>query len=153
MPKIDIANLPVDSRTGYPAPFVRAVIGRERKRLGKAAGLDQFGVNLTTLKPGAASSQRHWHEIEDEFVYVLEGEVVLVEDDGEHVLKPGDAAGFRANDRNGHQLVNKSNRDAVYLEIGARSKHERAEYPDIDLMVIRDDKGMRYMHKNGDLYD
>ena len=152
MPKIDIANLPLDTRTGYPAPFDRAVIGRARKRLGNAVGLDQFGVNLTRLKPGAASAQRHWHEKEDEFVYILEGEAVLVENDGKTILKPGDAAGFKANSRNGHQLVNRSNRDAVYLEVGTRSKHERVEYPDVDLMVIRDDRGMRYTHRNGDPY-
>jgi uncharacterized cupin superfamily protein len=152
MPKIDIAKLPVDTRTGYPPPFVRAVVGRQRKRLGNAAGLDQFGVNLTTLKPGAASAQRHWHEKEDELVFILEGEVVLIEDGGETMLKPGDAAGFKANTPNGHHLVNKTNRDAVYLEIGTRSKYERAEYPDVDLMVVRDDKGMRYTHKNGDPY-
>ncbi len=152
MPKIDVANLPVDTRTGYPKPFDRVVIGRERKRLGNAVGLDQFGVNLTTLKPGAASALRHWHENEDEFVYVLAGEVELIEDEGACVLKPGDAAGFKANSRNGHQLVNRSNRDALYLEIGTRSKHERAHYPDVDLMVIRDDKGMRYTHKNGEPY-
>src|ERR1700688_2041103 len=136
MPKIDIANLNADSVTGYPEPFRQAVLGRSRKRLGNAAGLDQFGVNLTTLKPGAASALRHWHEKEDELVYVLEGEVVLIEDDGETLLKPGDAAGFKANVRNGHQLVNRSTRDAAYLEIGTRSQHERAEYPDIDLVMI-----------------
>jgi uncharacterized cupin superfamily protein len=152
MPKIDIAKLPVDTRTGYPPPFDRVVVGRERKRLGNAAGLDQFGVNLTTLKPGAASALRHWHEQEDELVFILEGEVVLIEDGGEIVLKPGDAAGFKASVPNGHHLVNRTDRDAVYLEIGTRSKHERAAYPDVDLMAIRDDKGMRYTHKNGDLY-
>lgn len=152
MPKIDIDKLPVDTRTGYPAPYDRVVVGRERKRLGNAVGLDQFGVNLTTLKPGAASALRHWHEQEDELVFVLEGEVVLVEDDGETVLGPGDAAGFRANSGVGHQLVNKSARDAVYLEVGARSKYERVEYPDVDLKVVRDDKGMRYTHKNGEPY-
>jgi uncharacterized cupin superfamily protein len=153
MPKIDIGKLPTDSRTNYPSPFDRVVEGRSRKRLGNAAGLDQFGVNLTTLKPGAASALRHWHEKEDELIYVLEGEVVLVEDEGETVLKAGDAAGFKANSRNGHQLVNKSDRDAVYLEIGTRSKHERVDYPGVDLMVIRDDKGARYTHKNGDPYE
>ena len=152
MPKIDIAKLPVDSRTNYPEPFNRAVAGRSRKRLGNAAGLDQFGVNLTTLKPGAASALRHWHEKEDELVYVLEGEVVLIEDDGETVLKSGDAAGFKANVRNGHHLVNKSSRDAVYLEIGTRAQHERAEYPDVDLLVIRDEQGARYTHKDGKPY-
>ncbi len=152
MPKIDIANLPVDTRTNYPKPFDRVVVGRERKRLGNAVGLDQFGVNLTTLKPGAASALRHWHEKEDELIYMLEGEVVLIEDDGETVLKPGDAAGFKADSRNGHHLVNKTNRDAVYLEIGTRSKHERVDYPDVDLMVVRDDKGARYTHRNGERY-
>jgi uncharacterized cupin superfamily protein len=142
MPKIDIGKLPTDTRTNYPAPFDRVVVGRERKRLGNAAGLDQFGVNLTTLKPGAASALRHW-----------QGEVVLVEDDGETVLKAGDAAGFKANSRNGHQLVNRSDHNAVYLEIGTRSKHERVDYPGVDLMVIRDDQGMRYTHKNGDPYE
>ena len=153
MPKIDIAKLRVDTRSGYPPPFDRVVVGRERKRLGNAAGLDQFGVNLTTLKPGAASALRHWHEKEDELVFVLEGEVVLIEDGGETVLKPGDAAGFKANTPNGHQLINKTDRDAVYLEIGTRCKHERVDYPDVDLMMIRDEHGARYTHKNGDPYE
>jgi len=152
MPRIDIANLPVDVRTNYPPPYDRAVVGRSRKRLGNAAGLDQFGVNLTTLKPGAASALRHWHEREDELVYVLEGEVMLIEDDGEIILKAGDAAGFKANVPNGHHLVNKSGRDAVYLEIGTRSQHERAEYPEADLVVIRDEQGARYTHKDGSPY-
>jgi uncharacterized cupin superfamily protein len=153
MPKIEVAKLPVDSRTNYPSPFDRVVAGRQRRRLGNAAGLDQFGVNLTTLKPGAASALRHWHEKEDELVYVLEGEVVLIEDGGETVLKAGDAAGFKANSGNGHHLVNRTDRDAVYLEVGTRSTHEIVDYPDVDLMVVRDDKGMRYTHKNGDPYE
>ena len=94
MPKIDISRLPVDTATNYPDPFWKQIVGRERKRLGNAAGLTQFGVNLTTLKPGAWSSQRHWHENEDEFIYVLAGEIVLCEDEGETVLKPGDCFGF-----------------------------------------------------------
>ncbi len=152
MPKIDIANLPVDSRTHYPEPFNQAVVGRSRKRLGNAVGLDQFGVNLTTLKPGAASALRHWHEKEDELVYILEGEVVLIEDGGETVLKAGDAAGFKANVPNGHHLVNKSARDAIYLEIGTRAKNERAEYPDVDLRIVRDADGARFTHKDGKPY-
>jgi uncharacterized cupin superfamily protein len=152
MPKIDIAGLRPDTRTGYPPPFDRVVVGRERKRLGNAAGLDQFGVNLTTLKPGAASALRHWHEREDELVYVLQGEVVLIEDEGETILKAGDAAGFKANSRNGHHLVNRSSRDVIYLEVGTRSKYERAEYPDVDLMLVRDDNGVRYTHRNGEPY-
>jgi uncharacterized cupin superfamily protein len=153
MPKIDIAKLPVDRRTNYPAPLDRVVIGRERKRLGNAIGLDQFGVNLTTLKPGAASALRHWHHNEDEFVYMLEGELVLIEDGGETVLKPGDAAGFKANAANGHHLVNKAGRDAVYLEIGTRAEHERVDYSDADLVMIRDETGSRYTRKDGSRYD
>jgi uncharacterized cupin superfamily protein len=152
MPKIDLANLPVDTRTGYPPPLNRVVEGRIRKRLGDAVGLDQFGVNLTTLKPGASSALRHWHEKEDELIYVVQGEVVLIEDGGETVLKPGDAAGFKANTPNGHHVVNRTGSDAVYLEIGTRSKHETARYPDVDLMAVRDDNGMRYTHKNGEPY-
>ena len=152
MPKIDIARLAVDDRTNYPPPFDRVVAGRGRKRLGNAAGLDQFGVNLTTLKAGASSSLRHWHEKEDELIYMLEGEVVLVEDGGETVLRAGDAAGFKANRRDGHHLVNRTTHDAVYLEIGTRSRQERVEYPDVDLIVVRDEKGMRFTRKNGDPY-
>ena len=153
MPKIDISKIATDTRTGYPPPYDRVVLGRERKRLGNAGGLDQFGVNLTTLKPGASSALRHWHEREDEFVYLLEGEVVLIEDEGETVLKPGDAATFKANSGNGHHLVNRSSRDAIYLEVGTRSKIERVEYPEADLKVVRDDKGFRYTHKDGSPYE
>jgi uncharacterized cupin superfamily protein len=152
MPKINIDKLPLDTRTNYPDPFWKAVVGRERKRLGNAAGLDQFGVNLTTLKPGAASSQRHWHANEDEFVYVLEGELVLCEDGGETVLKPGDAAGWKAGSPDGHCLINRTSRDAVYLEIGTRWVRERAEYSDIDMIMERDESGARYLHKNGEPY-
>ena len=150
MPKIDVANLKADRSTGYPEPFRQAVAGRIRKRLGDAAGLDQFGVNLTTLKPGASSAQRHWHSAEDELVYVLSGEVVLCEDFDETVLRTGDAAGFKAGVANGHCLVNRSGKDAVVLEIGTRSACERAEYPDIDLRVERDEKGTRYLHRSGE---
>jgi uncharacterized cupin superfamily protein len=152
MPKIDIDKVPLDTATGYPAPFNQAVVGRGRKRLGNAAGLDQFGVNLCRLKPGAASSQRHWHANEDEFVFVLEGEVVLCEDDGEMVLKPGDAAAWKAGVANGHCIVNRSDRDAVVLEVGTRAVAERATYSDIDMLAVRDESGRRYLHKNGEPY-
>jgi uncharacterized cupin superfamily protein len=152
MPKIDIEKLPIDTATGYPEPFRQAVAGRLRKRLGNAVGLDQFGVNLTTLKPGAWSSQRHWHASEDELVYVLAGELVLCEDGGETVLQPGDAAGWKANTPNGHCLINRTERDAVFLEIGTRSKNERATYPDIDMQAVRDAAGTRYLHKSGEPY-
>lgn len=152
MPKIEIEKIMADTRTGYPAEFRAAIAGRSRKRLGQAAGLDQFGVNLCTLKPGAASSLRHWHQHEDELVYVLEGEVVLVEDAGETVLKPGDAAAWKAGAQNGHCLVNRSQRDAVFLEIGSRKPVETAIYPDIDLMFVREEKSARFTRKNGEPY-
>jgi uncharacterized cupin superfamily protein len=152
MPKIDIAKAVVRTSTIYPQPFRSVTDGREKAALGNVAGLTQFGVNLTRLKPGAASALRHWHEQEDEFVYVLEGELVLVEDGGEIVLRPGDCAGFKAGVSNGHQLVNKSQRDAVYLEIGARAATERAHYPDCDLVLERDARGMRFLHRSGQPY-
>jgi uncharacterized cupin superfamily protein len=152
MPRIDVAGLPADSLTNYPEPFRQAVLGRSRKRLGNAAGLTQFGVNLTTLKPGAWSSQRHWHAAEDELVYVLEGELVLVEDAGETVLRPGDAAGWKADAGNGHCLINRGIGDAVYLEIGSRVTDERVVYSDIDMTLERDASGARYLHKSGEPY-
>jgi uncharacterized cupin superfamily protein len=152
MPKIDIDKLPLDQSTSYPPPFNRTVQGRTRKRLGRAGGLTQFGVNICTLKPGAASSQRHWHENEDELIYVLEGEVVLCEDGGETVLRAGEAAAWKAGLPNGHCLVNRSNRDAIVIEIGTRAPAERAYYSDIDMMVVRDETGARYMKKDGTPY-
>ena len=152
MPKIDIEKVPVDTHTGYPEEFRRDVMGRERKRLGNAAGLSQYGVNLCRLKPGAASSQRHWHQNEDELVYMLEGEVVLAEDGGETILRPGDAAGWKAGVPDGHRLINRSSRDAVFLEVGTRAPREVATYPDIDMRAERDDKGTRYVHKDGAPY-
>ena len=152
MPKIDIAKVPVDTSTAYPAPFNKAVEGRSRKRLARAAALTQFGVNLCTLKPGAASSQRHWHETEDEFVYMLEGEVVLCEDDGETVLKPGDAAGLEGRRRQRPLPRQPLQSRRGLLEVGTRAAAERAHYPDIDMMVTRDENGARYTKKNGEPY-
>jgi len=152
MPKIDIGKLASRSSTAYPDQFKPVVAGREKTALGNAAGLTQFGVNLTRLKPGAASALRHWHENEDEFVYVLEGELVLVEDEGETVLGPGDCAGFKANIPNGHHLINRTNRDALILEVGTRSPHERAHYPDVDLLYEVDGKNTRILHKDGTPY-
>ena len=152
MPKIDIANVPKYTGSIYPEQFNHVVKGRVRQRLGDAAGLTQFGVNLSRLPPGVASSLRHWHEREDEMVFVLEGELVLVEDEGETILKAGDAAAWKANSGNGHQLINRSSRDAVFLEIGTRSDVERTVYVDVDLMQERDASGRRLMHKSGELY-
>jgi uncharacterized cupin superfamily protein len=152
MPKIDIAKAEVRTTSAYPPQFRKPVEGREKTILGDPAGLTQFGVNRTRLKPGAASSLRHWHEQEDEFVYILEGELTLVEDGGETVLKAGEAAGWKAGVANGHMLVNKTARDAAYLEIGSRVSRERAHYPDYDLLYTRDESGIRVTHKNGEPY-
>src|SRR5277367_2533194 len=118
MPKIDIAALPARKGSGYPQPFDAPCAARTRRRLGVAGGLRDFGVNLMTLPPGGWSSQRHWHSDEDEFVYVLEGEVTLVEDDGATVLRAGDCAAFPKGTGNGHHLINKSSAWAVILTEG-----------------------------------
>ncbi|MPZ39887.1 MAG: cupin domain-containing protein [Rhizobiales bacterium] len=152
MPKIDISKAVVRMKGVYPHPHRSVTDGREKAALGNVAGLTQFGVNLTRLKPGAASALRHWHEREDEFIYVLEGELALIEDDGETVLGPGDCAGFKAGVSNGHQLVNKSQRDACYLEIGTRAPIERAHYPGIDLVMERDEQGTRFLRMSGEPY-
>ena len=149
--RIDIAALPVSVGSGYPTPFNLPCAARARVRLGDAAGLTDFGVNLLRLPPGVWSSQRHWHSAEDEFVYVLEGEVVLVTDVGEEILRPGDCAGFKAGAHDGHHLQNRSNRDAVVLEVGARKRAEdEGEYPDIDLRFLKG--GVGYAHKDGSPY-
>jgi uncharacterized cupin superfamily protein len=152
MPKIDIAKATVRTKSAYPAQWRAVTAGREKAALGDVAGLSQFGVNLTRLKPGAASALRHWHEQEDEFVYVVEGEITLIEDGGETVLRPGDAAGFKAGGANGHHLVNKSQRDALYLEVGTRAKRARAHYPDVDLVGERDERGFRFSRRSGEPY-
>ena len=153
MPKIDRSRAAARTSTVYPEPFAHVTAGREKTALAAVVGLTQFGVNLTRLKPGAASALRHWHDHEDEFVYVLEGEVVLIEDDGATVLRPGDAAGFKAGVTVGHHLVNRSTSDAVFLEIGARATNERAHYPDIDLSYVRADGKGGFFHKSGEPYD
>ncbi len=152
MPKIDPASAPVRNGTGYPPPYDAACCGRERVQLGLAAGLTQFGVNRLLLPPGQWSSQRHWHDGEDEFVYVLAGEVVLVTDGGETVLRPGDCAGFKAGEPDGHHLQNRSDADAIVLEIGMRLPHstDGATYPDIDLHIAPG--AGSYSHKDGTPY-
>jgi uncharacterized cupin superfamily protein len=134
----------------YPPPFAEPLAGREKRALGDAVGITQFGVNLTTLRPGAWSSQRHWHENEDEFVYVLKGEITLVTDEGETLLRPGMAAGFPAGKPDGHHLVNHTDEDALYLEVGTRAPTEVAHYSDIDLAGRKEDGRFVFTHKNGD---
>jgi uncharacterized cupin superfamily protein len=137
--------------TRYPAPYDAPCLDRRRWRLGDAAGLTQFGVSLLRLPDGQWSSQRHWHTAEDEFVYVLEGEVVLVTDAGEEVLRAGDCAGFKAGEPNGHHLQNRSGHEAVLLEVGSRRPGEDGvDYPDIDLKI--DPGAQAYAHKDGTPY-
>ena len=152
MPKIDISKIAPRLGSSYPQAFKAPIVGREKYPLGDAVGLTQFGVNLTRLKPGAASSHRHWHENEDELIFVLEGEIVLIEDAGETLLRPGDAAGFKAGVADGHQLVNKSAREALYLESGTRAPTERSHYPDVDLAGAKDERGYRFTRKSGEPY-
>jgi uncharacterized cupin superfamily protein len=152
VPKIDFSAVSIRTTTGYPDEFKSACVGREKAALGNFAGLTQFGVNLTRLKPGAASALRHWHDNEDEFVYVVEGELTLIEDEGETLLRPGDAAGFKAGVPNGHHLVNKTDRDAVYIEIGTRAERECAHYPEHDLLAVKDGKNFTYTRKSGEPY-
>ncbi len=150
---IDAASLKALTGTGYPDPFRKAVAGREKRRLGDAFGLSNFGVNLVKLPPGVMSSMRHWHSKQDEFVYMLEGEVVLITDAGEQILRPGMVAGFPAGRANGHHLVNRSTRDALYLEVGDRMPGDSATYPDIDMHATQQPDGKWvYLHKNGDPY-
>jgi len=149
--RIDPANLPEIIGTLYPSPFDKPCRARVRRKLGDAAGLTQFGVNLLRLPPSAWSSQRHWHTEQDEFVYVLSGEVVLVTDAGEEILKAGDCAGFKAGDKDGHHLQNRGAGDVLVLEIGTRTKSEYSEYPDIDLASDMR-SGAMYQHKDGAPY-
>jgi uncharacterized cupin superfamily protein len=148
--RIDLDALTPVVGTLYPPPFDAPCRARERTKLGDAAGLTQFGVNLLRLPPGAWSSQRHWHTVEDEFVYVLEGEVVLVTDSGEETLRAGDCAGFKAGVADGHHLQNRSGRDALVLELGARAAGDAVFYPDIDLML--QDREVGFAHRDGRPY-
>jgi uncharacterized cupin superfamily protein len=145
--RIDSTAVKAVIGTSYPAPFDQPCLKRERKRLGDNAGLTQFGVNLLRLPPGAWSSQRHWHTQEEEFVFVVSGEVVLVTDEGEEILHAGDSAGFPANDPNGHHLQNRSAHEVVLLEVGSRSNSDAVFYPDIDMMVPAGSDG--YTRKDG----
>jgi uncharacterized cupin superfamily protein len=149
--RIDIDAVAEISGSRYPAPYDIPCNGRVRQRLGDAAGLNDFGVNRLRLPPGGWSSQRHWHSAEDEFVYVLEGEVVLVTDAGEEVLRAGDCAGFKAGVRDGHHLQNRSSREALLLEVGSRrTAEDEGDYPDIDLRAPKGKDG--YAHKDGRPY-
>jgi uncharacterized cupin superfamily protein len=146
MPKINIAAVLARKGSGYPPPFDAPCADRTRRRLGDAGGLRDFGVNLMTLPPGGWSSQRHWHSHEDEFVYVLEGEVMLIEDGGETVLRAGECAAFPKSSGNGHHLINQSSTVAVYLEVGSRNPQDLTTCSDIDMMSANADG--RFVHKD-----
>ena len=144
MKKIDVGSLPARVGSGYPAPHDQACRARVRRRLSDAAGLTAFGVNRLTLPPGAWSSQRHWHSHEDEFVYVLEGELTLIEDGGETVLRAGDCTAFPKGSGDGHHMINKSGAMAVYLEVGSRSPADVTVCSDVDIMSTNADG--RFVH-------
>jgi uncharacterized cupin superfamily protein len=150
MPKIDMKSVFERRGSAYPAPFDQIAKDRVRRRLGDAGGITQFGVNLLELPAGAGSSQRHWHSAEDEFVYVVSGEVTLVTNKGEEILRAGDCAAFPKGVADGHQLINKSASRAVCLEIGTRTGEDVCTYSDIDMMI--DSRIGGYTHKDGTPY-
>ena len=150
MPKIDLAAVPIRTGSGYPNLFAAPCATRTRRRLGDAGGLRDFGVNLMTLPPGGWSSQRHWHSDEDEFVYVLEGELTLVEEDGAKWVRAGECAAFPKGTGNGHHLKNESSVMAVYLEVGSRMPNDLTTCSDIDMMCSNGDGG--FTHKDGTPY-
>ncbi|MGV2828982.1 cupin domain-containing protein [Myxosarcina sp. GI1(2024)] len=141
-----------NSSTSYPEAFKPLVAGRIRKRLGNAAGLTNFGVNLVELQPGSRSALRHWHSHQDEFIYIIQGEITLVTNDGERILTAGNMAGFPAGEPDGHHLINRSNSIVTYLEIGDRTATDTVTYPDDDLIAKRTDEGTIFTHKHGSLY-
>lgn len=151
MKKIDFSAVKTALGSAYPDPYGEPCRQRQRSRLGDAAGLTHFGVNLLRLPPGVWSSQRHWHSAEDEFVYILEGEVVLVTDAGEEVLRAGDCAGFKAGEPNGHHLQNRTGAEAIVLEVGSRNpERDGVDYPDIDLTIPAGER--TFLHRDGKPY-
>lgn len=153
MPKIDIASIVPNKGSGYPEPFRELASRKSWLELGQAANLTQFGVSLMTIEPGGISSQRHWHEGEDEFLLMLSGELVLVEEDGETIMRTGDMAGFKAGVANGHHMVNRSNTEAKFLIVGTSAASDICHYPDIDLRYENDENGDRFVNKAGIPYE
>jgi uncharacterized cupin superfamily protein len=152
LPALDPATVEEKRGSGYPEPFRSRMGDRAKRRLGEACGLSKFGVNLVTLQPGAQSALRHWHTQEDEFVYVLDGEVTLVSNAGAQVLGAGMCAGYPAGARDAHHFINHSGKPARYLEIGNRVEGDNAFYPDDDLMWCEDESGVYAAHKDGRRY-
>jgi uncharacterized cupin superfamily protein len=149
LPKLDLDTIPQTNATSYPPPFDQPVSGRWYRRLAPPSGLTDFGVSHVVLKPGAWSSQRHWHEGEDEFLVIISGEAVLIEDDGEHVLRPGDCASFPKRVQNGHHLENRGAADCVFVVVSGGTDLG-GSYPDIDMRWTREGG---YVHKDGTPYE
>ena len=153
LPALDPATVEERRGSGYPEPFKSRMGDRTKRRLAAACGMKNLGVNLVTLGPGGQSSVRHWHTLEDEFVYVLEGEVVLVTNEGEQTLKAGMCAGYPAGSKNGHHFINRSQKPAKYLEMGTNVPGDMAFYPDDDLGLVQTEDGnIVYVHKDGRRY-
>jgi len=150
---IDQTKCPVKTGSIYPEPYASQMAGRSSLRLGDAGGLTQFGANLVTLQPGAKSSLRHWHANEDEFVMVTEGELVLVQDEGEHVMRSGDCAAFPAGDTNGHHFLNRTDTPARFLVVGSKAPRETATYSDVDLILHQDGGRPRFTYRDGTPWD
>ncbi len=151
-PALDPTTVEARTGTNYPEQFTENVKEREKRMLGDALGLKNYGVNLVRIPAGGMSSQRHCHSRQDEFVYVLEGELVLVTDAGEQTLGPGMAAGFPAGSGDGHHLINRTGLDARYLEVGCRTEGDEVDYPDIDMLIRIIDGERKYVHKDGTPY-
>lgn len=149
MAKIDLSSVPLMKGSGYPEPYAGMMSKRSYLRLGDAGGLTQFGANVTILEPGGVSSMRHWHVHEDEFVMVTKGEVVLVTDDGETLMRVGDCAAFPAGVENGHHFLNRSDAEARFLVIGSRARTETVYYSDVDMMVVDVDGVGTFTRKDG----
>jgi uncharacterized cupin superfamily protein len=153
LPALDPAGVPAVTGSNYPVEFKPRVAGRSKQRLGDALGLKNFGVNLTTIRPGSASALRHWHLKQDEFVYIVSGELVLITDAGEQLLTAGMCAGFPAGKADGHHLVNRSARDAEVLEVGDRTPGDAAAYPDDELAArTAPQGGWQFTRKDGTPY-
>jgi len=153
LPALDPASVPVRTGTNYPDHLAGPCSERRKRALGDAVGLSHFGVNLVELPPGAHSSLRHWHRSEDEFVFILEGEITLVTDDGEQILSPGIAAGFPAGRADGHHLVNRGDTTVRYLEVGDRAADEEVEYSDVDLRLSRKGSTRQFTRRDGSALD
>jgi uncharacterized cupin superfamily protein len=149
MPKLNLSQIPFVSRCSYPGKLAQPFDGRSSQQLGDVGGLTQYGVNIVRIEPGAPSSLRHYHVQQDEFLMMTEGKLVLIDDDGEHDMLPGDCATFPAGDANGHHLVNRTDAPAAFLVVGTRTETETAFYSDIDMMVKVDSDGYAFTRKDG----